>query len=556
MKVLLIAGEVGPRLVEFFLKKNSLLDVEAEVDFNDAIEKLSERGFVYDKVVVYSIALAGDVNQAFEALSSVVVGMPENRKLVIVDRESGLEDLIPAYFLNVPNIEYHKDIAKAGAMYNIISDKHVDEAAYIDRAQQMIPETELPPLEFEQTANGMYRDADGYEYAPSDVGYGDSPEAMAPIEEPAERKRIFGKLFGRKSEKTMAPAEEPMAPIEVDADAEPAKQGVPDYTDKFVSKPVEPQEVVSEPQPEVVVAATPPEKFIEHRLPQRPKVLERAGSNTVGLQEMTSRDAKFAIGKRNKVIVFTGQGRTGVTSTVCNLAFTAATAGMRTLVIDLDIEFRTVDLLMRANSNLHSQQFSGLLNACAGPGRLKSSVAEIFDNVDTLGISIESDYVEPEAVDPQKLSDVVMEAVTLYDLVLIDLPYNQLGRYWQTIAYSTSVINVMPNDMQGLLKFVMLLDQHYFGDFSKFQLFCSKLSILFNMALGSYTCNGSQINAKTFSKLVHSYSEDCPIEDFRVVGSIPWEKAFGEQASTGSLIAMDSQWNEVYMEILKVISFL
>jgi pilus assembly protein CpaE len=120
-------------------------------------------------------------------------------------------------------------------------------------------------------------------------------------------------------------------------------------------------------------------------------------------------------------MVFSPKGGTGKTTTTCNLAAACATAGRRTLLLDLDLQFgdAAVMLGLEPRKTLHDLVSSpGVLDA----DKLAGYVTRHRSGLDVLPAPLRPE--DAERISEERLSQLLEVARSVYDVIVVDTsPY-------------------------------------------------------------------------------------------------------------------------------------
>jgi pilus assembly protein CpaE len=123
---------------------------------------------------------------------------------------------------------------------------------------------------------------------------------------------------------------------------------------------------------------------------------------------------------RSPLIVVLGpKGGVGKTTVATNLATTLAQRGQRTLVIDLDLQFGDVGLVLGVEPDHTIHDLVTAQGRLDGE-RLRGFVGRSADGVDVLLAPVRPD--QADAVTPERLVEVLDIARTEYDAVVVDTP--------------------------------------------------------------------------------------------------------------------------------------
>ena len=128
-------------------------------------------------------------------------------------------------------------------------------------------------------------------------------------------------------------------------------------------------------------------------------------------------------------VVFNQKGGVGKTTIVCNLAAVSAARGLRTLVIDLDVQCNTTRYLLGAGPFQPSKNiadfFDGTLNFSLSSPPFESYATETpFENLDLIAGSPELEHLQVKLEAKQKVHKLrqALAKVRGYDHIFIDTP--------------------------------------------------------------------------------------------------------------------------------------
>jgi len=119
------------------------------------------------------------------------------------------------------------------------------------------------------------------------------------------------------------------------------------------------------------------------------------------------------------IVVTSGKGGVGKTTTVANVAAALAQLGERVAVIDVDVGLRNLDVVL----GLEGRVVFDLIDVLEGRCRLRQALIR-DKRLDKLFLLPASQTRDKDALDPQKFQAIVQELLTDegFDRVLIDSP--------------------------------------------------------------------------------------------------------------------------------------
>lgn len=147
------------------------------------------------------------------------------------------------------------------------------------------------------------------------------------------------------------------------------------------------------------------------------------------------------------VVVLGPKGGVGKTTIATNLATTLAERGKRTLVIDLDLQFGDVGLVLGVEPDHTIHDLVTAQGRLDGE-RLRGFVGRSADGVDVLLAPVRPD--QAEAVTPDRLAEILDVARNDYDVVVVDTPPAFTSTTITAIDNAQHAVMVGTLDLPGL----------------------------------------------------------------------------------------------------------
>jgi pilus assembly protein CpaE len=155
-----------------------------------------------------------------------------------------------------------------------------------------------------------------------------------------------------------------------------------------------------------------------------------------------------AVDTRSPLVVVLGpKGGVGKTTVATNLSTTLAGRGQRTLLIDLDLQFGDVGLVLGVQPERTIHDLVTAQGRLDGE-RLHGFVGRSADGVDLLLAPARPD--QADAVTPERLTEVLDVARTEYDVVVVDTPPAFTSTAITAIDHAQHVVMVGTMDLPGL----------------------------------------------------------------------------------------------------------
>lgn len=138
-----------------------------------------------------------------------------------------------------------------------------------------------------------------------------------------------------------------------------------------------------------------------------------------------------------KIVVTSGKGGVGKTTTTANLGATLAQRGHRVVLIDADIGLRNLDLVL----GLEKRIVFDLVEVAEGRCQLRQALIK-DKRFESLSILPAAQTRDKDAVTPEQFSAIVDRAADVSDYVLIDCPAGIEGGFRNAIAGASEAIVV------------------------------------------------------------------------------------------------------------------
>lgn len=163
-----------------------------------------------------------------------------------------------------------------------------------------------------------------------------------------------------------------------------------------------------------------------------------------------------------KVIVITsGKGGVGKTTTTANLGAGLAKLGRRVCVVDADIGLRNLDVVM----GLENRIVYNLVEVIEGQARLRNALVK-DRRLDTLYLLPTAQTREKDAVSPEQMAELMGQLKQQFDYVLLDSPAGIEHGFRNSIAGADEAVVVCTPEVAAVRdadRIIGLLEAHEFA---------------------------------------------------------------------------------------------
>lgn len=145
------------------------------------------------------------------------------------------------------------------------------------------------------------------------------------------------------------------------------------------------------------------------------------------------------------IVVTSGKGGTGKTTSVGAIASCLAALGYKTLCIDCDVGLKNLDLTLGLSDMTLSD-----FNDCINGTKSLSDAAVGHPKIENLYFISAPSTLKPENIDREKMRDLISEAKKQYDYCLIDSPAGMGAGFELAAAGADMAIIVATGDLSSI----------------------------------------------------------------------------------------------------------
>ncbi|MGZ7444063.1 hypothetical protein [Paenibacillus sp. TH7-28] len=182
---------------------------------------------------------------------------------------------------------------------------------------------------------------------------------------------------------------------------------------------------------------------------------EKSEAGPEATDPLTKRMAGISRGM-SRVVAITGHRGSGLTSTVVNLAHEASKRGLSTMIIDMDAEYRSMNMYFgrfHEQSNKYDEMSASLIRTLARPQDYMTTACSIKDNLwlTTLGYSFQDHRLMDQFYTSDKLVGLLSLLRTKFNLVLLDMPLDLFREFRETMIHIDIFGLCVPNNLHAVL---------------------------------------------------------------------------------------------------------
>jgi septum formation inhibitor-activating ATPase MinD len=256
----------------------------------------------------------------------------------------------------------------------------------------------------------------------------------------------------------------------------------------------------------------------------------------------------------NKAIAFTGIAGAGATGTIANLARAAARRGLRVALLDLDTDFRGMNLYFNKFCTLAEESEEicrSLIMSLANPNNYMTTAVSITDNLWVIGLGY--DFMDRQSMDnlftEQKAAALVSALKSKFDYVFVDITFGTLSRFPGIMMHFDTFALCVENNLHGAVTTLRAL----INDFSpeNIQYLNLKSKLVATKYNSESVYDDEIMTPERLSELMTSGMCDDFVSEVPVAGAVPYAFDFDRQIESDvPIYQTNSLLMQAYDEIL------
>lgn len=206
---------------------------------------------------------------------------------------------------------------------------------------------------------------------------------------------------------------------------------------------------------------TPEDKSNKSSAEKKGSFLDRFKSKPKSLPEFEATDKltkeldKVSRGI-SRIVAITGHRGCGITSTTINVASEASKRGLSVLILDMDIEYRSTNMYFSSfheRSKRDEEINASLIRTLARPQDYMTTAFHLKDNLWLAGLGYS--FTDPRLIEQFYISAKLIGLLSLlrnkFNLILLDMPMNLLGKFSEIMIHIDSFGMCIPNNLYSVL---------------------------------------------------------------------------------------------------------
>lgn len=237
----------------------------------------------------------------------------------------------------------------------------------------------------------------------------------------------------------------------------------------------------------------------------------------------------------SRTVAITGHRGSGLTSTAVNLASEASKRGLSTIIIDMDIKYRSTNMYFSRfqERTLKDEQVSAsLIRTLARPQDYMTTAFNIKDNfwLSALGYSFNDYKLVDQFYTNEKLIGLISVLKTKFNLILLDMPMDLFRSFKDTMIHIDLFGLCVPNNLHAILSTIRNVE-HVLNP-AKASYLNAKSKVIVTKYNDRSRFQGDLFTADKVSEVLSSGLSDCFRYEMRIAGNVPYSFDFDSQIET------------------------
>lgn len=553
MKIVIVAPEsINPTIEQSFSNRGCVgISFEYCSDVMSVFDKISMRGFYMDKLVILTAVLSEwDDVQRQDLVDKVVTvcdALDETGEIYIFDSAKIMAtDYANSLSFYGQVIYQDQKVRVADLLGIIIGD-------YIEPVAENINQEVKPKGFFSRLRRGKQHKAPG-----TQVVQEQKPASTSvPIQEP-ESEQMFPPQL-EDEQPLFEDAENSSEPVEQDDEFDldnldiqmNSVQPIAQITEPVIDDtPLfeEPEEQEPEPEPMPEITPVPTPKLTKTKASKNLPVPKQEKAPKPSHKS----DYLGVFQKRTKIILCTGERRSGNSTFMSNIAQVMQRDGLSCLVVDLDFERRGQAINFPFDHDPDDVRLTySLYNAIKSTTGIDEHAIQLDEGLDFLGTSmyVADPQIMYDHVTNDALQRLLATALSEYDVILVDCPFERLKLYTSLVGMASIVVHSVLTDIRSVYNTLNALTESDFASVTDYNLYLSKMMLLLN-CYTAHKWNGAEITEKYLPQVMYGLTDSQMYLNFAVVGRIPYFPDYDTYMDGGKLLVDNKKYRDYFVQIL------
>ncbi|WP_310551570.1 AAA family ATPase [Paenibacillus glufosinatiresistens] len=256
----------------------------------------------------------------------------------------------------------------------------------------------------------------------------------------------------------------------------------------------------------------------------------------------------------SRVVAVTGHRGSGVTSTAVNLASEAGRRGLSALIVDLDMDYRSTNMYFGSfheTTKRDDDINASLIRTLARPQDFAATAYPIKENVwlTGLGYGFDDARLIGQFVTEARLTALLSLMRNRFNLIVLDLPLDLLGKYTEIMIHIDSFGLCVPNDLYSVLSTLRNVENKLPKEQVAYLNAKSKLVVTRYNDRSRF--QGEMFTPDAVARVLTSGLMDGFTYEMKVAGHVPYSSEFDSQIESDvPLVYTSAHYERAYGNIL------